>query len=70
MVICEELRRISWCYENPKYLGDETDVEAGGGWIPKWGICDDPEVLLVLIETFLTTGKPWEGCRWRVSEGD
>lgn len=69
VVIYDELRQIGWCYENPRYQGDETDVEAGGGWIPKWGVCDAPEVLLTIIETFLTTGKPWEGCPWRVNEG-
>ena len=69
VVIYEELRRTGWCYENPRYQGDETDVEAGGSWIPRWGVCDDPEVLLTIIETFLTTGKTWEGCRWRVTKG-
>lgn len=68
--IVDEPDRVYWSYENPKYRGDNSDVEAGGSYIPKWGVCDDPEVLLQIIETFLTTGTAWEGCRWRVRRED
>ncbi len=70
VVIHNEPKRLYWSYQNPKYQGDNSDVEAGGSWIPKWGICDDPEQLLRIIEVFLTTGTAWEGCQWAITEGD
>lgn len=70
VVIHDDRKRLYWSYQNPKYQGDSSDVEAGGSWIPKWGICDDPEQLLMIVETFLTTGTAWEGCRWVITEGD
>ena len=38
--------------------------------IPKWGVCDDPAVLLAIVETFLTTGEAYEGCVWAEAEGN
>ena len=69
-MIYDELAQHHWLYQNPRYQGDDSDVEAGGGWIPKWGVCDDPAVLLVIVETFLTTGKAYEGCVWVEAEGN
>ena len=39
-------------------------------WIPKWGVCDDPALLVTIVETFLTTGKAYEGCVWVEAEGN
>ena len=38
--------------------------------IPKWGVCDDPALLVTIVETFLTTGKANEGCVWVEAEGN
>lgn len=70
VMIYDDLTQHQWLYQNPRYQGDDSDVEAGGGWIPKWGVCDDPAVLLVIVETFLTTGKAYEGCVWVEAEGN
>lgn len=70
VMIYDELAQHHWLYQNPRYQGDDSDVEAGGGWIPKWGVCDDPALLVTIVETFLTTGEAYEGCVWTEAEGN
>lgn len=70
VVIHDMVKQLYWNYQNPKYAGDNTAVEAGGSYMPKWGVCEEEETLLQVIEFFLTTGTAWEGCQWMVTSGD
>lgn len=70
ILIHDELHGISYNYINEKYTNAEEWVEIAGYYAPQKGICEDTNVLLEIIITFLETGKPCEKYKWFETKED
>ena len=70
ILIHDELHGISYDFLNEKYTDKEEWVEIAGYTSPKSGICEDTNILLDIIVTFLETGKPCEKYEWLETKED
>lgn len=70
ILVHDELHGISYNYRNEKYAGQEEFVEVGGYYAPQKCVCEDTEVLLDIILTFLETGKPCKRYQWFKTQDD
>ena len=64
ILIHDELHGISYDFLNEKYTDNEEWVEIAGYTFPQNSICEDTNILLDIIVTFLETGKPCEKYEW------
>ena len=64
ILIHDELHGISYDFLNEKYTDKEEWVEIAGYTFPQNSICEDTNILLDIIVTFLETGKPCEKYEW------
>jgi len=64
ILIHDELHGMSYNYINEKYVNEEKWVEIAGYYAPQKCICEDTNILLDIILTFLETGKPCERYKW------
>lgn len=70
ILIHDELHGISYDFLNEKYTDKEEWVEIAGYTSLKSGICEDTNILLDIIVTFLETGKPSEKYEWLETKED
>lgn len=70
ILIHDELHGISYNYMNEKYADREEWVESAGYYAPQKCICEDTNILLDIILTFLETGKPCERYKWFETQED
>lgn len=68
ILIHDDLLGISYNYVNKNYKNNSDLVEVAGYEVPQMCICEDKEVLLEIIITFLKSGKPSEKYEWLESE--
>lgn len=68
ILIHDDINGMSYNYSNPKYADDFDMVEISGYEAPQMCICEEPDVLLEIIMSFLQTGKPCEKYEWLETE--
>ena len=68
ILIHDDLNGISYNYCNPKYTDNFDMVEVSGYEAPQICICEEPDILLEIIVSFLQTGKPCEKYEWLKNE--
>ncbi|MCM1183836.1 MAG: hypothetical protein NC337_10730 [Roseburia sp.] len=64
ILIQDEAQGISYNYINEKHANAEEQEEISGYYIPQKCVCEDTNILLDIIVTFLETGKPCERYTW------
>ncbi|MDE6054527.1 MAG: hypothetical protein K2G55_12355 [Lachnospiraceae bacterium] len=64
ILIHDELHGISYDFLNEKYTEKEEWVEIAGYNSPQNSICEDTNILLDIIITFLETGRPCKRYKW------
>lgn len=70
ILIQDELHGISYDFLNEKYTDNDKWVEIAGFNTPQNSICEDTNILLDIIITFLETGRPCKRYKWiKTKEG-
>lgn len=64
ILIQDELHGISYDFLNEKYIDNDKWVEIAGFNTPQNSICEDTNILLDIIITFLETGRPCKRYKW------
>lgn len=70
ILIQDWIQEISYNYINEQHENEEEWVELAGFYVPQKCVCEDTNILLDIIITFLETGKPCERYKWaKTQEG-